>query len=287
MNITFKTLLISLIVNFILIVLKISIGLIGSSRALIADGLHSFTDLVTDLVGIIGHQISKRPADKEHPYGHGKIEYITAMLIGCVIFALGFVLLINLFYAKNSVPSDIALICIIVTIIIKYLLSLYIIKRGQKYDNSILIASGMESRADVLTSIVVLFSFIGSKLVKYNQLFIYADKIGGIIISILIIRIALIIIKKNIFILLDEQVDDQFIERIKKLIRKCKQVKNIDQIDIIKSGHYYKAIIQISVDGNLSLSDSHKIAHQVEKNILTKEKKIKYITIHVNPTIKR
>ena len=141
MNITFKTLLISLIVNFILIVLKISIGLIGSSRALIADGLHSFTDLVTDLVGIIGHQISKRPADKEHPYGHGKIEYITAMLIGCVIFALGFVLLINLFYAKNSVPSDIALICIIVTIIIKYLLSLYIIKRGQKYDNSILIAS--------------------------------------------------------------------------------------------------------------------------------------------------
>lgn len=287
MNITFKTLLISLIVNFILIVLKISIGLIGSSRALIADGLHSFTDLVTDLVGIIGHQISKRPADKEHPYGHGKIEYITAMLIGCVIFALGLVLLINLFYAKNSVPSDIALICIIVTIIIKYLLSLYIIKRGQKYDNSILIASGMESRADVLTSIVVLFSFIGSKLVKYNQLFIYADKIGGIIISILIIRIALIIIKKNIFILLDEQVDDQFIEKIKKLIRKCKQVKNINQIDIIKSGHYYKAIIQISVDGNLSLSDSHKIAHQVEKNILTKEKKIKYITIHVNPTIKR
>ena len=145
----------------------------------------------------------------------------------------------------------------------------------------------MESRADVLTSIVVLFSFIGSKLVKYNQLFIYADKIGGIIISILIIRIALIIIKKNIFILLDEQVDDQFIEKIKKLIRKCKQVKNINQIDIIKSGHYYKAIIQISVDGNLSLSDSHKIAHQVEKNILTKEKKIKYITIHVNPTIKR
>ena len=287
MNITFKTLLISLIVNFILIVLKISIGLIGSSRALIADGLHSFTDLVTDLVGIIGHQISKRPADKEHPYGHGKIEYITAMLIGCVIFALGLVLLINLFYAKNSVPSDMALICIIVTIIIKYLLSLYIIKRGQKYDNSILIASGMESRADVLTSIVVLFSFIGSKLVKYNQLFIYADKIGGIIISILIIRIALIIIKKNIFILLDEQVDDQFIEKIKKLIRKCKQVKNIDQIDIIKSGHYYKAIIQISVDGNLSLSDNHKIAHQVEKNILTKEKKIKYITIHVNPTIKR
>ncbi|MGI6324483.1 MAG: cation diffusion facilitator family transporter [Bacilli bacterium] len=287
MNITFKTLLISLIVNFILIVLKISIGLIGSSRALIADGLHSFTDLVTDLVGIIGHQISKRPADKEHPYGHGKIEYITAMLIGCVIFALGLVLLINLFYAKNSVPSDMALICIIVTIIIKYLLSLYIIKRGQKYDNSILIASGMESRADVLTSIVVLFSFIGSKLVKYNQLFIYADKIGGIIISILIIRIALIIIKKNIFILLDEQVDDQFIEKIKKLIRKCKQVKNINQIDIIKSGHYYKAIIQISVDGNLSLSDSHKIAHQVEKNILTKEKKIKYITIHVNPTIKR
>ena len=136
------------------------------------------------------------------------------MLIGCVIFALGLVLLINLFYAKNSVPS-IWLLSIIVTIIIKYLLSLYIIKRGQKYDNSILIASGMESRADVLTSIVVLFSFIGSKLVKYNQLFIYADKIGGIIISILIIRIALIIIKKNIFILLDEQVDDQFIERIK------------------------------------------------------------------------
>ena len=88
MNKTVKTMIISMIVNTILSILKVIIGLIGKSGALIADGLHSFSDLITDVVAIIGSKLASKPADINHPYGHGKIEYITSMVISMMIIFL-------------------------------------------------------------------------------------------------------------------------------------------------------------------------------------------------------
>lgn len=283
----FKTLVISFITNLILVILKIIFGFIGHSRALIVDGIHSLSDLITDMVAMIGAKISRTPPDKEHPYGHGKAEYITSLFIGSIIFLLGLSFIINTIIKPAYIPDNIVVIIIVFTIIIKYLLAKYIIKIGKSENNNILISSGSESFTDVFSSLVVLISFIFSKFNNYHVIFTYSDKVGGIIISILIFKGGLKIIKENINTLMDEKVNDKiFLNKVNKLIKKCKEVKNVDSIHIIKSGHYYKASIQISVDSNLTLLESHDIAHKVEDYLKSKINNMEYIDIHVNPYIK-
>ncbi|MDD4036456.1 MAG: cation diffusion facilitator family transporter [Bacilli bacterium] len=286
MNRIFKTLVVSLVTNLTLVIFKIIFGIIGHSRALIVDGVHSFSDLITDMVAMAGDRISRVPADKEHPYGHGKAEYITSLFIGSIIFLLGLSLIIDTILKPSYIPDNAVVIVIVSTIIAKYLLARYIIRIGKLEKNNILISSGQESYTDVLSSLVVLVSFILSKFNKYHIIFTYSDKVGGIIISVLILRVGFRIIKENTNALMDEKVNDkQFLIRVNRLIKKCKEVKKVDSIHIIKNGHYYKVNIQISVDRDLTLLESHDIAHKVEDYLKSKINNMKYIDIHVNPYI--
>ena len=113
----------SLIVNTILVILKIIFGFVGSSSALIADGFHSLSDLTTDVISIIGLKAATRKADKKHPYGHGKIEYLLCILIGIVIIFLGGTLIIESFTKENNAPKTIVMIVTIITILTKYLIA--------------------------------------------------------------------------------------------------------------------------------------------------------------------
>lgn len=282
----FKTLIISLATNLTLVIFKITFGIIGHSRALIVDGIHSFSDLITDMVAIAGNKISRVPADKGHPYGHGKAEYITSLFIGLIILLLGLSLIIDTVLKPSYIPDNVVAIVIVLTIATKYLLAKYIIKIGKLENNSILMSSGQESYMDVLSSAVVLISFILSKFYNYHVIFSYSDKLGGIIISILIFKVGFKIVKENISALMDEKVNDkQLLNRVTELIKKCDEVKDVDSIYIIKNGYYYKVNIEISVEPNFTLLESHDVAHKVEDYLKSKIDNMKYIDIHVNPYI--
>ena len=140
MNKTIKTMIISMIINTVLSISKVLVGIIGQSGALIADGLHSFSDLITDVVAIVGSKLASKPADLNHPYGHGKIEYITSMIISIMIIFLGSTIIIKTFTEVITIPSKIVIIVTIFTIILKLLLSNYILKCGKKYNSNILIS---------------------------------------------------------------------------------------------------------------------------------------------------
>ena len=161
-----KVMISSIIVNTLLSLLKIIFGFISKSGALIADGIHSLSDLLTDFFAIFGNFMAKKPADLEHPYGHGKIEYLTSIGISLVILFLGFNIISSSANSKALSSSLIVIIVSVVTIIFKYLLSSYIIKKGYLYKNNILIASGKESKADVISSLVV---FISAILVYFSK----------------------------------------------------------------------------------------------------------------------
>ena len=149
MNKVTKVLLVSSITNIFLSIIKLIFGFIGKSSALIADGIHSFSDLSTDIIAILGNKLALKPADKEHPFGHGKTEYITSMIIGVIIIILGLGLINEVFNKEITIPSILVVIVSIFTIISKYIVSYYIYKKGVEYKNNILIASGKESRTDV------------------------------------------------------------------------------------------------------------------------------------------
>ena len=119
MNKIIKVMLISFLINFFLSIFKVITGLFSNSKALIADGVHSFSDLSTDIMAILGSMLSRKPADSKHPFGHGKFEYLTSILIGIVIICLGLLLITNSFHKTKEVTSTIVIIVSIFTISLK------------------------------------------------------------------------------------------------------------------------------------------------------------------------
>lgn len=279
-NVT-KVLIHSFITNIILALVKIVSGIIGASGALIADGVHSLSDTLTDVFAILGHKLSMKPADKEHPFGHGKMEYITCIVIGLVIMFMGFTIIYNGIFDKPVVPNILTAIIGIIVIVAKLILSRYILNRGKKYDSNILIASGKESLTDVISSVVVLISILLSQL---NGIFVYADTVAMVIIGILILKIAFNILVENFSSLLGKQVTDcNYIKSLEEIIYKEPEVKGIDTLIILKYGPIYQLNLEVSMDENIVLKDAHDVLDKIEDNLKKHDSKIVHIIIHVSP----
>ena len=160
MNVATNSLLKSFGTNLFLSIIKVVFGFVGKSSALVADGLHSFSDLATDAVALFGTHYSMKPADDEHPYGHGRFEYLTCLIIGIVVLFLGYEIIVSAFNNENVIPSKLVILISLFTIIVKHILASYLINIGNDINNQILISSGKESRMDVVSSLFVLISSI-------------------------------------------------------------------------------------------------------------------------------
>ena len=279
-----KVLVKSLIVNILLTLTKFVFGLIYKSKVLVADGIHSLSDLATDVVSIYGSKLSLKPADNEHPYGHGKIEYLTSIVIGAVILALALSLLGNSLNAKTTIISNMVLYVTIFTILAKYLISRYILSKGVKYKSNLLIASGKESRSDVISSAIVIVTYFLSKLSSYSKIFLYSDTIGTFIIGLIILKTAYRILKENIVSILGEiEQDEEYLDKIREIILENSEVVNIEELNIIKYGHYYQANITINMDSDVTLEDACLVSNRIKKKLINKKTRISYAKISINP----
>lgn len=279
-----KVLVKSLIVNILLTLTKFVFGIIYKSKVLVADGIHSLSDLATDVVSIYGSKLSLKPADNEHPYGHGKIEYLTSIVIGAVILALALSLLGNSLNAKNTIASNMVLYVTIFTILAKYLISRYILSKGVKYKSNLLIASGKESRSDVISSAIVIVTYFLSKLSSYSKIFLYSDTIGTFIIGLIILKTAYRILKENIVSILGEiEQDEEYLDKIREIILENSEVVNIEELNIIKYGHYYQANITINMDSDVTLEDACLVSDRIKKKLINKKTRISYAKISINP----
>lgn len=279
-----KVLVKSLIVNILLTLTKFVFGIIYKSKVLVADGIHSLSDLATDVVSIYGSKFSLKPADNEHPYGHGKIEYLTSIVIGAVILALALSLLGNSLNAKNTIASNMVLYVTIFTILAKYLISRYILSKGVKYKSNLLVASGKESRSDVISSAIVIVTYFLSKLSSYSKIFLYSDTIGTFIIGLIILKTAYRILKENIVSILGEiEQDEEYLDKIREIILENSEVVNIEELNIIKYGHYYQANITINMDSDVTLEDACLVSDRIKKKLINKKTRISYAKISINP----
>lgn len=279
-----KVLVKSLIVNILLTLTKFVFGIIYKSKVLVADGIHSLSDLATDIVSIYGSKLSLKPADNEHPYGHGKIEYLTSIVIGAVILALALSLLGNSLNAKNTIASNMVLYVTIFTILAKYLISRYILSKGVKYKSNLLVASGKESRSDVISSAIVIVTYFLSKLSSYSRIFLYSDTIGTFIIGLIILKTAYRILKENIVSILGEiEQDEEYLDKIREIILENSEVVNIEELNIIKYGHYYQANITINMDSDVTLEDACLVSDRIKKKLINKKTRISYAKISINP----
>jgi len=279
----------SFIVNATLIAIKFIAGLIFTSAALIADAIHSLSDFMSDILVIVGLRHSHKPPDKEHPFGHGKIEYVLSLLLGIGIIFIAYQLLRNLmlsFGEAPQIPSVYGLVVAFVVIVVKLLLARYMMKKAHSLDSQVIKASAQESFTDVMGSVVVI---IGISLGVIGGHFdidylIYGDSLAAFIIALFIIRVAFIIIKDAIRSILGQSASSKILSETKRVVQSVKGVYNVDKLTMIVYGHYYQVMVDIRVDGSQSVKAGHDIASTVKKK-LKENPKIGHVIVHVNPEV--
>jgi len=192
-NKVIKVIVKDLLVNVFLVVIKILSGLIFNSTALLADGVNSLSDLITDFISFFGEEIAKLKKGKKKIIFEDK----TSFVIGIIVIILAIGMIIMSFKTDKSVPSAIVIYITIFVIIVKFAIVKYVSKMGKKLDNSILISRAEESKADIVSSIIALIAILLSQLSKYIEILKYADIIGGLVIGVITLYAGIDIIIKN------------------------------------------------------------------------------------------
>ena len=266
-----KVMIISLIINMILSFSKIICGILGSSKTLVADGIHSFSDLATDVVALIGLKVSAKPPDKTHPYGHGKYEYVFSIFISLMIIVLSFVIFANSFFGDVVVPSKYVLVVLFICLIIKFFLARFISKYGKKYNNKILITSALESKCDVFNSFIA-FIFIFFSLFSYKyEIFAYFDILGSLIISIIIFIVGLKCLMQNINSVIGEvEYNNDYISEIYYIVSSINKNILVKDVKLLKYGSYYILLIKLSTNKDYKLRKLYLIQEKIKNEILRK-----------------
>lgn len=282
-KIAIKVSVISIILNCLLTLIKFISGVISKSSAMISDSVHSLSDVLSTFVVIIGVKISNKKADSDHPYGHERIECVSAIILSGMLFIIGALIGINgIKNVTNSsnlvMPGVLALIASIISIISKEAMYQYTIRVSKKINSAALKADAWHHRSDALSSIGSFIGILGSRLG-----FKIFDPLASVIISLCIIKVSIDIFKDAIDKMVDKSCDKKVIDKVISVIEKNESVKNIDDIKTRQFGNKAYVDVEISVDENLLLKDAHKVAEEIHNSVENEINIVKHCMVHVNP----
>lgn len=282
-KIAIKVSIISIILNCLLTLIKFISGVISKSSAMISDSVHSLSDVLSTFVVIIGVKISNKKADSDHPYGHERIECVSAIILSGMLFIIGTLIGINgIKNVTNSsnlvMPGVLALIASIISIISKEAMYQYTIRVSKKINSAALKADAWHHRSDALSSIGSFIGILGSRLG-----FKIFDPLASVIISLCIIKVSIDIFKDAIDKMVDKSCDKEVIDKVISVIEKNESVKNIDDIKTRQFGNKAYVDVEISVDENLLLKDAHKVAEEIHDSVENEINIVKHCMVHVNP----
>lgn len=275
---------IGIFISLGLAIIKGVTGILGNSYALIADAIESTADVFTSGILLIGLRTSLKPADKEHPYGHGKAESLAALVISLgLLCAAGIIIkesIVNISTPHKN-PAPYTLIVLVLVIVIKELLSRYVNKIGEETNSHGVKADAFHHRSDAITSAA---AFIGISIALIGGTgYQNADDYAALIASSIILINAYLIARPAIDELMDASADENMIVEIKKLACSVDGVIEIEKTFVRKTGSSFLVDIHVIVTGTLSVADGHKIAHDVKDTIIQTEPRVKDVLVHVEP----
>ena len=272
--------------NIFLFVIKIIIGFISNSQAMLADAINSGSDILNSILTFIGNKISSKKADDDHNLGHGKIEYFYSLIISIIMIVLGIKVIRNaitsIIEKSNYNFSYWILVVCITTIITKLILYFYTNKVAKKHNSLLVKANALDHRNDCFITLSTLISAI---LSSYNIK--YIDGVVALLIGIWIIYTAITIFINSYDVLVDKTCPEEIKEKVLNIINKHKEIERINHFNATPVGYRYQVSFSIFVDGTLSTFASHEIANNLEKEIDRDVEEIYLTVIHVNPIIKK
>ncbi|MCF6241379.1 MAG: cation diffusion facilitator family transporter [Bacteroidales bacterium] len=270
----------SLISNVLLFVLKYWVGIISGSVALIADAWHTLSDSLTSVILLIAIKISDKPADENHPFGHGRAEVIASLIIGVLLSVIAFNFMlesINKFLAKEEANfGKWAIIATIISIIVKELSAQYALWAHRKTGMNSLKAEAWHHRSDAISSVIILFGIF------FGSTFWWLDSVLGIMVALLIFYASFEVIRDAVRPLMGQNPSKEFEQKIKNLISRITELDvNFHHLHIHNYGNHNEITFHIKLPAHLTLFEAHKVSEQIE-NAIRKEMNIE-ATIHIEP----
>ena len=277
---------ITIIGNALLALFKLMAGIIANSSAMLSDAIHSASDIFSTIVVIIGIKMASKKADKEHPYGHERLECVAAILLSVVLFITGLGIgteslktILSKNYTELAVPGILALVAAIVSILMKEGMYWYTRYYAKKIDSGALMADAWHHRSDAFSSVGALIGIVGARLG-----FPIMDSIASLVIFLFIIKAAIDIFKDAMDKMIDRSCDEKTENQIYACVLNNKGVRGVDMLHTRIFGNKIYVDIEIQVDASYTLKKAHGIAKEVHDDIEENFPKVKHIMVHVNPT---
>lgn len=274
--------------NIVLALLKLLAGIIAHSNAMISDAVHSASDVFSTFVVIIGVKLAAKEPDKEHPYGHERMECVAAIILAIVLFitglGIGMEALKNILqgnYSHLQVPGMLALIAAIISIVCKEGMYWYTRYYAKKIDSSALLADAWHHRSDAFSSIGALIGIAGARMG-----FPVMDSIASLVIFVFIVKVAFDIFKDAMDKMIDHSCDEETEKQMYDCVMKNENVVGIDLLQTRIFGNRIYVDIEIQADASCTLQEAHYIAEAVHDDIEQNFPKVKHIMVHVNPALK-
>lgn len=284
-DITMQVSMVSIFVNLLLSIFKLFAGIIAHSGAMISDAIHSASDVFSTFIVIIGFFVSNKKSDKEHPYGHERMECVASILLAVVLFITGLGIgmqglekIVEKTYETAVIPGKLAFIAAIVSILIKEWMYWYTRAAAKKINSGSLMADAWHHRSDSLSSIGALIGILGAQMG-----FLVLDSVASVVICIFIGKAAWDIFKDAMDKMVDKSCNERTFTAIENMVSDIDGVKQIDEIKTRMFGTKIYVDIEIAADENLTLQEAHKIAENVHEMVEEKFPQVKHCMVHVNP----
>ena len=278
------------IVNFLLLVFKFIAGFMGHSSAMIADAVHSLSDFVTDVIVLLFVNISSKPKDESHDYGHGKYETLATSIVGIVLLCVGAGLFwegaskIYDYYVKDvplESPGMIALIAALVSIAAKELLYRITVLVGRRQNSQVVIANAWHHRSDAFSSIGTAIGIGGAILL--GEQWRVLDPLAAVVVSVFIVKVALQLVIPAINDLLEKSLPKEIEDEILAIITATPEVRNPHNLRTRRIGNSFAIEAHIRVDGQTTVLRAHEITLDIERRLREKFGSATHIALHVEP----
>jgi len=280
--------LVGIVGNIVLVAFKLYAGIVGKSSAMVSDAIHSLSDVFATFIAALGVRIARREADDRHPYGHERFESLASLILGLILLVTGLGIgysgvktILSDNYDTIAIPSTIALIAAVVSIVTKEAMYRYTKYYAVKMNSSAFMADAWHHRSDALSSIGSLLGIAGSRM-GYPVL----DSVASVLICVCILKVGYDILREAISNMMDTSCGAEYDKELNDFISNCEGVESVDLIMTRRFGNKIYIDAEISVDGKLSLEAAHEIAEKVHDAVEARSKDIKHIMIHVNPAKK-
>lgn len=275
---------ITIIWNVLLGIIKILAGLIGHSSAMIADGFHTASDVITTIIVMIGVRISNKAADTEHPYGHEKFEPVFAKLVSLFLIFVGLGLgmtgIKKLLSGDFSEPGTIAIFAAILSIVVKEGMYWYTVKAADKIQSLSMKADAWHHRSDALSSIGTLIGISGAALSPKLR---FLDPLAAVVVSILVIKVGVDLYMQSTKQLVDNAAPDEEIQKIREIACQVPGCLGINDLKTRVFGNRIYVDLEIFIDGSITVIEGHAIATAVHDAIETNLTNVKHCMVHMEP----